>query len=97
LKLAKTGDINYWKLPYLSLRFCFATFPAAFQLSVTAHTDLQLVVEGDFNCAQTWGTSAERKQKPVINKVKNLCIKFDLQDIWRLQHPRTPQNNSLNV
>ena len=44
-------------------------------------------------------TSTERKNT-VINKI-NLCTNFDLQDVWRLQLPKTSQytwhNNSLKV
>ena len=56
---------------------------------------MQIVIGGDFNCAlapldKTGGTSTERK-KIVINKIKHLCTNYDLQDVCRLQHPRTPQ------
>jgi len=49
---------------------------------------------------KTGGTSTEGK-KIVIDKIKNLCTNYDFQDVWRLQHPRTPQytwcNDSLKV
>ena len=56
---------------------------------------MQIVMGGDFDCAlapldKTGGTSTERK-KTVINKIKNLCTNFDLQDVWRLQHPGVSQ------
>ena len=56
---------------------------------------MQTVLGGDFNCVlvpldKTGGTSTERK-KTVMNKIKNLCTNFDLQDVWRLQHPGVSQ------
>ena len=66
---------------------------------------MQIVIGGDFNCTlapldKTTGTSTERK-KIVMNKIKNLCTNYDLQDVWRSQHSRTSQytwrNNSLKV
>jgi len=66
---------------------------------------MQIVIGGDFSRAlapldKTGGPSTERK-KIVIDKIKNLCTNYNLQDVWRLQHPRTPQytrgNNLLKV
>ena len=67
---------------------------------------MQKVTGGDFNYAlapldKTGRTSIERK-KIVINQIKNLCCtNYDLQDVWRSQHPRTSQytwrNNLLKV
>ena len=65
---------------------------------------MQIVLGGDFNSAlapldKTGGPLP--REKTLINKIKNLCMNFDLQDVWRLQHPRTSQytwrNNSLKV
>ena len=56
---------------------------------------------GDFNCALATGGTSTEKKKTVINKIKNVYANFDLQDVWRLQYPRTSQytwrNNSLKV
>jgi len=65
---------------------------------------MQIIVGGDFDFVlalldKTGETSTERKNT-VINKI-NLCTNFDLQDVWRLQLPKTSQytwyNNSLKV
>jgi len=67
------------------------TFFSKLSDSPRRHADMQIVLGGDFNCAlapldKTGGTSTERK-KTVISKIKNLCTNFDLQDVWRSQHP----------
>ena len=78
------------------------TFFTKLSDSLRRHADMQIVMGGDFNCPldKTGGTSTERK-KIVINKIKNLCTNYDLQDVWRSQHPRTSQytwrKNSLKV
>ena len=81
------------------------TFFTQLSDSLRRHADMQIVMGGDFNCAlapldKTAGTSTERK-KIVMNKIKNLCTNYDLQDVWRSQHSRTSQytwrNNSLKV
>ena len=54
--------------------------------SLRRHADTVCKLFGDFNyCAlapldKTGGTSTERK-KTVIDKIKNLCTNFDLQDV----------------
>lgn len=69
------------------------------------YADMQIILGGDFNCAlapldKTGGTSIERK-KAVISEIKNLCKTYNLQDVWRSQHPNQSQytwrNNSLKV
>ena len=57
--------------------------------------DLNLIIGGDFNCpitsADKAGGSSVLKKKKVIDEVNSLCQGFQLQDIWRSQHPNQTQ------
>ena len=59
------------------------------------YADLNLIIGRDFNCpitsADKAGGSSVLKKKKVIDEVNSLCQGFQLQDIWRSQHPNQIQ------
>ena len=55
------------------------------------HSQIDIILGGDFNCALTpqdklGGAAVERKNN-VISQITQLCDLLKLQDVWRYQHP----------
>jgi len=81
------------------------TFFSNLNNTLKQHTNLQIILGGDLNCAltpldKTGGTSIEKK-KSVIREINSLCSNHKLQDVWRSQHPNLSQftwrNHSLKI